>query len=770
MAEKTDEGDGKVRNMMKKYRILILTELLLVLLSLYRCFAGEELVYTTTGERFAGEDFPLSPGVYQVRAVTEAPQGASVFLGAEASDSSFQALRCNGVSIWENQEYVDFEIYVLDTVDNAHIVCGDNSVLTSLEIYRTSMGGRMLCFCILMGSILLNGVILFRDRVIAGKVSTQTQRAFWVLLLSIALAYFPYATDYYSIGGDFAFHMLRIEGLKETLMHGGQFPVRVQSYWLYEHGYAVSTFYGDFFLFIPALLRLIGFSLMTSYKLFVLLAAAATALAAYYSLRKCAKNDSAALFGSVLYVLAPYRVYNVYNRVAVGEYMAMVFLPLVICGIYRLYTERTDTEEYAKAKIPLIIGLSGILQSHLLTCEMTVVGILLVCLIKIRKTLCRHTFIQLLQAAAICLLLNCWFWLPLLQMMGMDAFYFQDLVNHDIQEKGTWLAGIFQIWPSKGGYQTGMLNCEPIQIGAAFLFMLGAFWVLYIRKMMGKKKGTVIRNPYDKSVFFFAAGSTLLVAMGTNLFPWDFLARIPGVRYLVTALQFPTRMLSPASAFCAMFAAFFLLWVWEEKIFPCGQEVYREFIKGMYCAILLLGIFSEVFHVNSIAYEYPPVRLYNAENMGSVGVLNGEYLLEGTSCNDYGFHDPAAEEGLEWQGYSKKGTNISVYVQNNTDGELSLELPIIGYKGYGINCAEEARELPYIAEERGGHGDLKVMVPPGYSGELRISYKGFASYRVAEIISAVTLLCIGGCIGRNVRKRNALKRNQDGYGTGIRRV
>lgn len=649
-----------MRDIMKKHRLLFALELLLILLCLPGCFAGEELVYTAGGEKLEGEPFRLSPGVYQVRVVADVPLGAVATLVVEAGeDSAYGALRCNKIPIWENQEYVDFEVYVLDTVRNAQIVYGfentDSSSINGLEIYRTAMGAWMLCFGLLLGSIILDALVIFRDKVVAGRVKAQTQRAFWILSLCVALAYFPYATDYFSMSGDSYFHMLRIEGLKETLLQGGQFPVRVQDYWLYGHGYAVSTFYGDLFLMIPAALRLIGFSLMTAYKLFVLLVMAVTAGIVYYSLGKCVKDENAALLGSVLYTLAPYRVYNVYNRTAVGEYLGMVFLPLVICGMYRLYTEPVDTPEYKKAKIPLVIGLSGILQSHLLTCEMTVVGILLVCLMKPRRTFRRQTFVQLLQAAAVCLLLNCWFWLPLLRMMGMDAFWFQDLVNHDIQTRGTWFAGVFQLWPERGGAQTGMYNCEPIQVGAASLLMLGVFWVLRIQKWLRRNKNTKALNPYDRPAIFFAAWGTALVFMGTNLFPWDFLAKIPGIRYLVTALQFPTRMLSPASAFCAVFAAFFVLWMGEEKVFSCSREAYRDFIKGTYCVILLLAVFSEVYHVNSIAYVMPPTRLYNAENMGTVGVLNGEYLLEGGGCERIQVPRPGGPGGAGLAGVCEKG-------------------------------------------------------------------------------------------------------------------
>ena len=99
--------------------------------------------------------------------------------------------------------------------------------------------------------------------------------------------------------------------------------------WLYGHGYANSLFYCDTFLVIPAILRLIGFPMSVSYGGYICLVNLTTAVIAYICFCGIFRNRVTGMFGSMLYTLAPYRVYNIYNRSAVGEYTAMIFLPLL---------------------------------------------------------------------------------------------------------------------------------------------------------------------------------------------------------------------------------------------------------------------------------------------------------------------------------------------------------------------------------------------------------------------------------------------------------
>lgn len=705
---------------------------------------GEETENQAAGE---SQRFALDPGVYQARIHATIAEDADLFINVENDGSRYKALRCNGAVMWGGQEYMDFEVYVLSRTDASYFVWSGEGPegaisIDFMELYRCNIGERIFAFCCLMLFTAVNGLLAFRKGILQGRISKKSQAAFWLLAFGVFISYFPYITDYMTMGADAYFHLLRIEGLKETLLHGGQFPVRVQDYWLRGHGYATSLFYGDLFIMIPTLLRLIGFSIMTSYKMFILTIMIATAGVSYYSFKKCTGDVGAATVGSLFYVLAPYRIYDIFNRAAIGEALAMIFLPLVLSGLYRIYHEtNADLSHDISAQASLIIGITGILQSHLLTTEMAVVGMLCVCLIFYKKTFRKRIIKNLGISAVICLLLNCWFWLPMLWMMRQDRYKYNTYVDNRIQEMGTSLAGVFQLYPNRGGYQIEMFNCEPIQLGIAGLVVLILFIVLRVKR---KTEKDAWKNPYDRILCWLAGLTIFSLFLSTRYFPWDFLAKLPVVRIGVTSLQFPTRFLSPTGVFGAAAAAFFVLWIREERRhWPAPYA--KGIVKGGMFTILLLLFGSAVYYADDFALETAPYWIYTAENMGSIGIMLGEYIPEGASTEgmEYTYHAPVAEEGLEYSSFEKNGLQMKVYVNNPAAQEKYLELPVIGYKGYGIREEKSGTNSPYVADTKGSHGDLKIIVPAGYQGMLYISYMGFPVFRVSEVVSLLTGLMVG---------------------------
>ncbi len=757
-----------MREFISRHRLLLGIELLVVIICVLLCFQPEELIFSAdadaiaqqrhtdeNGNYYRSDLFTLRPGVYRLRLQCKDHEGM-LYPTVGTTESSFQALRCNGAFVRAHRREIDIEAYVVDRVDSAYVICSyieeTGQPVERIELYRTSEGWRMLAFILLLAETGINLLIWLRDKLLKGTISIEQGMVAGILALSVLLAYLPYCADYMSMGADGAFHLLRIEGLKETLLHGGQFPVRVQEYWLYGHGYAVSSFYGDLFLIFPALLRLLGFSLMDAYKFFVLAVLAGTAVIAYRSFYRCTGNRCGALMGSVLYELAPYHIYNFYNRNAVGEYLGMMFLPMVICGFYCVYTQDEKKQDYVRAKVPLIVGLSGILQSHILTCEMTVVALVLAALVMWRKTFRKETLRELVKAAGVFLLVNAWFWIPLLKMLSVDKYALSDIVTQDIQHMGTRVAGILQMYPYAGAGQTEMYNCEPIQIGAALWAVLVCYLAVRLCRR-GKSAG----NPYDKAMKWGTLLGVLCLLLSTRYFPWDMMARIPGIGLLATAIQFPTRLLTIATLFTSFTAAFLVPWLKEES---AHWEMQTAGIvrAGSVIAIAVIALWATLFHVNEISYDHGSLRLYTAENMGNVSVVNGEYLLQGMDVSQMQYHDPAADEGLLWEDYDKRGLTINLHVENRSSQELYMELPLTGYRGYGLDADGETA-VPYITENRGAHGDLRIAVPSGYAGNIRVSYKGFILFRVAEGISGVTvLLWLGIGLTRRYRKVGKVSR------------
>ena len=104
-------------------------------------------------------------------------------------------------------------------------------------------------------------------------------------------------------GHDLNFHLMRIEGLKDGLLSGA-FPVKIQPTWCNNNGYAVGIFYGDLFLYIPAMFRILGVPSNTAYKLYLFLINILTVIISYISFKKLSKDKLIGVLGCALYTLS----------------------------------------------------------------------------------------------------------------------------------------------------------------------------------------------------------------------------------------------------------------------------------------------------------------------------------------------------------------------------------------------------------------------------------------------------------------------------------
>lgn len=351
------------------------------------------------------------------------------------------------------------------------------------------------------------------------KKATEKQLALGASLVAvILLSSYPLFSGYIMRSHDIGFHMLRIDEIAEGL-RSGQFPVKIQPNWLEGYGYPVSVYYPDLFLYFPGILRLIGFSATFSYHALLLICNAATVLIAYGCFRRIAGDKIIGLLGAFLYTVSPYRLTDLYVRNAVGEGLAMTFFPLLVYGIYMVFSKQTDEKEYGRLWIPMVIGFSGIIQSHMLSCLMSGLFVLLACIFCWKKMLRGKTFLVLSKTVIYTILLNAWFLIPCLLSMKdievMQAYRGEDR----IQSRGTFLIQLFNLFYGGAGdsYSVSVGTYGEMPFGIGFTLGLGLF--LYVLAMLCAGK----RRQILKGKLIF--GLTLLsLFMTTIYFPWDWLS------------------------------------------------------------------------------------------------------------------------------------------------------------------------------------------------------------------------------------------------------
>lgn len=740
----------------KKVRILLCVELILVLIGIAGLFGktGVVLGQEDTQKLFE-EGVALPAGAYTLRVYYGLAEDDQGYFEILSESEKFKALLSNPVQLFQGLGERDCQFFLTENVEHLKLVLNlsEGSQFYGAEIVAGTAGSRIYLFWLLLILIPLDLVIGIYLRHRREPIPTEKLAVIFGVPALVLMASLPIMVDYTIVGDDWGYHVERIEALYTAIIRG-ELPMRMGSFWNRGHGYASSFFYCDTFLVIPALLRIVGLDLTAAYRIFLLVVNLASALTAYFSFKGCFRNRYIGLFGCALYTLAPYRLHNVYVRAAVGEYTAMIFLPLLVWGFYRIYTEDPEKKGYLWNWVLPVIGFSGVIQSHVLSCEMTGFFVILLCLLLWKKTFRKKTFLVLSSTVGMTIVTNAWFLVPFLDMMLSDQYRVSNYSGNGLQQKGDYLAQVFYTLQSAGrsGSFTdhGMMNAASLGLGTALLICLG-LWV-------------ILRNKWDKNALdeeqkkerrIGDVGFLLTVLalwMSTNLFPWDFFTSLnKTVETLIGALQFPLRLNAIATVLAVFTACVMALWILRQNPwFLSGKTVLS--------LIVLTSMVFGAYHLNDILLTRDAaIRLYSVQNMGNTSVAAGEYFPVGLDETHLVNHDPILSDGVILEYYEKDG--LEVFMNVMTQGETWVELPMLYYKGYHAEVYETGEPL---AVER-GRDDVRVLLPENFEGGVHVWYGGMWYWHVAEALSVT----VGAAfLLWYVFGRRGYEKNRDHHGKG----
>ena len=236
---------------------------------------------------------------------------------------------------------------------------------------------------------------------------TQEQIVDYCIILGVALfAMTPMMQTYLYNGDDLSYHLARMEGLKDGILDG-QIPVNILPEGLQGYGY-LNAMYPYLFLYIGAFLRICRVSLGLSYKVVIFFAHLGSAVSAYTAVKSMVKSRRSIILSVVLYTLMPYRFTNIFSRGDLGETLALIFWPLVIAGLYHIVMGERKRWYY------LVIGVSGVLQSHILSAAFVAAICVITALVYCVRIVRERRYIEIGKAMGMFLLLNMWYLVPFL--------------------------------------------------------------------------------------------------------------------------------------------------------------------------------------------------------------------------------------------------------------------------------------------------------------------------------------------------------------------
>lgn len=738
----------------KIYMIVLIITLLLSMVCVIKIvmpnetyqFSGEKIFDYNVGAGTAVvyENIALKPGVYEVELQYETDHELINWCTIEDGTVFTKGLLTNGEPLYTGLDNTGFRMWLFEKTD-ALKVClnysGVGYVATRNLTIRETNQLWSLCLVFIWSFMLLIGIIGFYkkyDKTVG--IEKEKKTVFFWLAVIVLLASLPYLLGKVVSGADLTYHLQRIEGVADGIV-SGQFPLRFEPDWVHGHGYANAVFYCNTLLYIPAILRLLGFTVMTSYNIFAIILNIATAVIAYYCFSRIFKSRYIGLMCSALYTLSIFRIYKLMITSAVGEGSAVTFMPLVLYGFYRVFTEDEKDEKYKTAWIPLAVGYAGLIQTHVLTCEITAFLTILVCLIFIKKIFRKETFLELAEGASAALAVSMWYLVPFLDYYMNEDMHIRHVSLRTIQKVGLYPAHLLFNWWRTGSNASagegGMYQSHPMGIG--FVLVL-AFIIFSIWWFVGKFKENSSKQ--IKLGKFATLMGGMLMLLSLNIFPWDMIQKINGLAAsLVSSLQFPNRFLGWATTFLVAVAGC-LLWYFSRK------DRWSYWISVV---TVILGIVtSSLFLINFLCLTDSYYYLYNEEGMGAGYISGAEYVVEGTDYNNLFYGDPVVSEGVVLLEYEKNYLHVDMKCSNLEATEGYVELPILCYTGYHA-YADSVEELDVV---KGNNNVIRVLIPEGFSGDIEVRFVSPWYWRLSEAITYLWwLLAAGICLKRRYNKK-----------------
>lgn len=546
---------------------------------------------------------------------------------------------------------------------------------------------------------------------------TEVDRLGTVLAIVLVglIASLPCFTDFVTEGHDLDYHLTRIEGLKEALACG-QFPVRINPEFANGAGMVSPVLYPELFLYFPAVLRLLNVSMILSYHLFIIAMNLACAWAGYIAFRKLLGKRTLGVLMSALYTLSLYRMNNLYMRAAVGEWVGMIFLPLVIYGMYALFYEEKEKWGWS------VLAFTLCLQGHLLTTEMAIGFSCLFAVLSWKQLKDKKRLFTVIKAGAVTVLVNLWYIVPFIyfysQPMGV-AMEQQPLGQYSLYPEQLFATFLYN--RNMGEYLGTTAGENPSTVGGILgIGILLYLYAAYVRKSLTEKEKRVGNVLLSFGIFS--------LYMTTCYFPWDLLQRIRLLDILAGILQFPMRILAVSTLFLCGTGALGIYGVLKGKV------------SGRSIALIgtLLAVAGSSYTLDQYTEQNKTALADDADSYNKNLLYNGLLYYQGTEMNVLLNRAPVVTTSMQEigiQSFDKQGSDVRFLYENTSVEEGYAEVPLYYYPGY--KAWKDGIPVEVCA---GDNGMVRIRLDGQSSGEVEVQYREKGFFLICDWISVVTLI------------------------------
>lgn len=510
------------------------------------------------------------------------------------------------------------------------------------------------------------------------------------------------SNNFYYYGDDLSYHLNRIIGMIDAIKEGQIIP-RIYPNINYGYGYGSALFYCDLFLYPFVLLSFLGISAIDIFRITIVFYSLLAAFSSMYFSKHIFKESSSCIIFTCLFVLSNYRLYDVYNRAALGEIIAISFIPFVLLSMYRVLVLKENNY------LSFGLSFSALVLSHLISavlCSALFLLFIIIFCIENYKNMqeIKNAAKTVIKAVIIAVLLCAWFLLPMLEQIRSQDFY------------------CFLFESSYGSYpRTESISNLINPINGKNIFDISLFFISYLYLFLRKK---------NKIVSLLLIISSVLFLIMTGYIPF---------LHQISFIQFMFRLNIIIYPFVIIVDCYLL-----DNI----DNNYKKYICIIFSILFIINLFNKYTfllkdsnnivktnELNKIITYDQEQFYYNKKQLGG-----GEYL---PVCNDVDYlHGErniilADVKGNYLETFSNFEKNSS-HISFDYEGESEFaSIPLTYYKGYQAKC--DGKKIQCVDDYLYKRVGLYLQ-----SGKhhYEVYYGGTLIQKVSLLVSSLTLVYI----------------------------
>ena len=510
-------------------------------------------------------------------------------------------------------------------------------------------------------------------------------------------------------------HICRLIGTWQTLQEG-QFLPMIMSKYLNGFGYSWNIFYSPLTAYAPLLFKIFNISFVNSFKLFLFVVTYLSGLAMY----KCTlsfinkddeKSKIIASFSAILYMFAPYRLTDMYIRMAVSELTSFIFIPIIFEGLNNILSKNKKSYKLAWGTIGLILTHTVVTMYMAIICFIYV-AIVIIFKIKNKESV-KKQIIEIIKNLAFALVVT--------------SFYLVPLVEH-------YFATSYEVFVPGRMQRIDVLKALKVKFYELFLttssqtmiYEIGLAQVvgLIITPFVYKKLDKKLKVTYTT---FLVLGVMLLI-MTLTIFPFE---KLPS---FLTMIQFTFRLLE--------FTAFFFSFIVAIN--------YGTILKGFnikdLIVLSLIVVFLTTVYISKLKWELPydeqtltqnPKTLTSQTGRVHAGMASMEYMPS-KMFNNKNYVVNRKDEPVivnsnktTIKSYEKNDLKLKIKLENVEAGTV-IELPYTYYLGYRIY--ENGKEIKYTESD---YGFVQITLSKDGDVTIESKYLGTNAMLISFAVSVI---------------------------------